>query len=79
MVFQKQIDKLIEELQEKSDSESFDDEKERILNVEKALESNRLKEKVKNLQTESKIKEEKTTAEIKRLEEGLEFSRGANV
>ena len=31
--YKKQIEKLLEELREKSDSESFDDEKERILNV----------------------------------------------
>ena len=37
MIYQKQIEKLIDELREKSDSESFEDEKERILNVEKAL------------------------------------------
>mgnify|MGYP000857545535 CR=1 FL=1 len=37
-----QIDKLIEELKEKSDSESFDDEKQNLLNVEKAMEADRL-------------------------------------
>lgn len=49
MVFKKQIDKLIEQLRDKSDSESFDDEKEKILNVEKALEADRLKAKVRNM------------------------------
>ena len=48
-MFQKQIDKLIEELREKSDSESFEDEKEKLLNVEKALELGRVKENLKNL------------------------------
>lgn len=49
-VYQKQIDKLVDELREKSDSESFDDEKQKILNVEKALEADRLRERVKNMQ-----------------------------
>jgi len=35
-IYKKQIEKVLEELKEKSDSESFDDEKERILNVKKA-------------------------------------------
>ena len=62
MVFKKQIDKLLDELKDKSDSESFDDEKERILNVEKALELDRLKARVSNMKTENKIYEENTTA-----------------
>ena len=44
MVYQKQIEKLLDELKEKSDSESFDDEKEKILNVKKAMESDQLRE-----------------------------------
>lgn len=40
---QSQVDKLIDELREKSDSESFDDEKERILNVNKAMKADQLK------------------------------------
>jgi len=32
-VLKKQIEKLLDELRDKTDSESFDDEKERILNV----------------------------------------------
>ena len=39
----------MEELKDKSDSESFDDEKEKLLNVEKAMEADRLKERLKNL------------------------------
>lgn len=53
-VHKKQVDKLIEELREKSDSESFDDEKERVLNVKKALEAQQLGEDVKNLKNEIK-------------------------
>ena len=51
-VYQKQIDKLLEELRDKSDSESFDDEKEKLLNVEKALEADRLKERLKHFKAE---------------------------
>jgi hypothetical protein len=36
-------------LREKSDSESFDDEKERIMNVKKAQDAESLKERVKYL------------------------------
>lgn len=57
-VFQKQIDKLIEELREKSDSESFEDEKEKLLNVEKALELGRVKENLKNLKLDLQAKED---------------------
>jgi len=79
MVFKTQIDKLIEELKDKSDSESFDDEKERILNVEKALELDRLKAKLANIKNEQKIVEEETKSTMKRLEQGLDFSKEANV
>lgn len=34
--YKKQIEKLIEALKEKSDSESFDDEREKLMNVQKA-------------------------------------------
>ena len=44
MVYKKQIDKLNDELRDKSDSESFDDEKEKIMNVKKAIEADQLKE-----------------------------------
>ena len=54
-VYQKQQEKLLDELREKSDSESFDDEKQRILNVKKAMEADQLKEKLKNLNQEMKI------------------------
>ena len=54
-VYKKQQEKLLDELREKSDSESFDDEKQRILNVKKAMEADQLKEKLKNLNQEMKI------------------------
>lgn len=52
--YSKQVEKLIEELKDKSDSESFDDEKERILNVKKAMQAEKLKEEMKNLELELK-------------------------
>ena len=50
MEYSKQVEKLLEELKEKSDSESFDDEKEKLLNVKKAMQVDKLKEDVKNLE-----------------------------
>lgn len=46
------------ELREKSDSESFDDEKERILNTQKALEAEQLRAKVRSMTAEIKTKDE---------------------
>lgn len=37
LTYKKQVENLLEELKDKSDSESFDDEKQRILNVKKAM------------------------------------------
>ena len=42
-VSKRQIEKLLEQLRDKSESEDFDAEKERILNVEKAMENETLK------------------------------------
>ena len=50
--YAKQVEKLLEELKDKSDSESFDDEKEKILNVKKAMEADQLKERNKVLKAE---------------------------
>ena len=50
-----------------------------MLNVEKALELDRLKAKVSNMKTEYAINEENTTAQIKRMTSGLEFSKEANI
>ena len=52
MVYKQQVEKLLDELKDKSDSESFDDEKERILNVQKANETEALKKKVEILKSE---------------------------
>ena len=65
---QKQIEKLLEELREKSDEESFDDEKERILNVKKAMESEQLKEQVKSLKAELKSKKLESSSNFERIE-----------
>ena len=43
----KQIEKLLDELRDKSDSESFDDEKEKLLNVTKAIEADQMRETIK--------------------------------
>lgn len=77
-VYQKQQEKLLDELREKSDSESFDDEKQRILNVKKAMETDQLREKLKNLNQEMKIKEEEAASHLKRVENNLKFSTQAN-
>ena len=61
-------------MREKSDSESFDDEKQKILNVKKAMETDQLKEKLKNLNQELKIQEEEALSHLKRVENNLKFS-----
>ena len=66
--YQAQIEKLLDELREKSDSESFDDEKERIMNVQKALEADQLKERLKNLKNDLLIKENEFRVNVKRVE-----------
>jgi hypothetical protein len=68
----------VEELRDKSDSESFDDEKEKLLNVEKALELGRVKENLKNLKMDMQGKEDEFESNVKRMESSLEFSRAAN-
>jgi len=68
MVYKKQIEKLLEELKDKSDSESFDDEKEHLLNVKKAMESDQLKEQLKNLNNEAKVRELEFGTNYKRIE-----------
>jgi hypothetical protein len=66
-------------LRDKSDSESFDDEKEKLLNVEKALEADRLKERVRNLNNDMKILEDETKSNISRMDGSLKFARDANL
>ena len=61
----------MEELREKSDTESFEDEKEKLLNVTKALESDRLSAQVKIMKADAKIKEEEVRATIARYENQL--------
>ena len=66
--YKKQIEKLLEALKEKSDSESFDDDKEKLLNVKKARESEQLAEKILNLENDIKIKDLENKSNILRLE-----------
>jgi len=49
------------------------------MNVEKALEADRLKERLKNLKAEVAQKDDEYKANIERIEGSLKFSRGANV
>mgnify|MGYP006977520240 FL=1 len=58
----------MEELKEKSDSESFDDEREKLLNIRKAREAELLGEKVKNLENDLKMKDLEHSQNLKRLE-----------
>lgn len=67
MEYSKQIEKLLNELKEKSDSESFDDEKEKLLNVKKANQLDKLKEEVKNLELELKQAKQDGEANVTRL------------
>lgn len=68
----------MEELREKSDSESFDDELEAKMNKNKAMEAERLQEKLKIAKNEILIKELEFEANFKRMENTLKFSRDAN-
>lgn len=77
-MYKKQIEKLLEELKDKSDSESFDDEKEKLLNVKKAMEADQLKEELKNLKLDMKSRELEYLTNLKRIESNLHFSREAN-
>jgi hypothetical protein len=78
MVYKKQIEKLMEELKDKSDSESFDDEKEKLENIRKGLKSDQLEETVKNLNNDQKVKQLEFESNLKRIESSLKFSRDAN-
>lgn len=77
-VYKKQIEKLTEELREKSDSESFDDEKEKILNVEKALKADIMKGQIETLKVEAKSKKAEYDANLLRLQQSLKYSTDAN-
>ncbi len=71
MTYRAQIEKLMQELKQNSDSESFDDEMERVLNMEKALEVDRLNSRIKVLENEAvkwKFEKEFNT---KRFEDNL--------
>ena len=78
MEYNKQVEKLMEELKDKTDSESFDDEKEKLLNVKKAMQLDTLKEEVKNLELELKQLRADSNSNIARLQSNLEYTRLAN-
>ena len=61
----------MEKLRENSDEESFEDEKEAALNTEKALLVDQMKEKVKNLQTDLKLRDSESKATVERYEAQL--------
>ena len=55
MVYKKQVENLLNELKDKSDSESFDDEKNKLLNVKKALRADQLEQQNASLKNEIKL------------------------
>jgi len=69
----------LDDLREKSDSESFDDEKERLNNIKKAMLVDQLREQLKNSDQEKSQIINDTNTNIERLESNLEFSTKANV
>lgn len=62
-----QVKKLLDELREKSDSESYEDEEKHMLNVSKAMQTDQLKEKIKIMQCEITIKEHDFEMNMKRV------------
>lgn len=78
-MLQKQVEKLLEELRDKSDSESFEDEKEKLLNVQKAMETEQLREQVKNLRQEIKDIASQNKENLDRLDQTLLQSRKSNL
>ena len=78
MTLNKQIEKLFDELREKSESESFDDEKARIMNVQKALESEQLKLRLQQAKNDLLNKEEEFDQNMGRIMQQLKFSQDAN-
>jgi len=72
------VEKLTEELRDKSDSESFDDEKERLLNIKKANEADQLRNEVKNLNAEIETLKLDSKSNLHRIQNQLKFSQDAN-
>ena len=73
-----QVDKLIEELRDKSDSESFEDEKERLLNMDKALMADQLKKEIPLLKAEIETLKTNSDSNIAKLKNQLNFSLQSN-
>jgi len=72
------VEKLTEELRDKSDSESFDDEKERLLNIKKANEADQLRNEVKNLNAEIETLKLDSKSNLHRIQNQLKFGQDAN-
>jgi hypothetical protein len=68
----------LDELKEKSESEDFEEEKKKLLNVEVGVDVESLKSKIKQLNVEMKIKQQEFQTNIARLENNIKFSREAN-
>lgn len=75
----KQVQKLIEELKDKSDSESFDDEKERLNNIKKAMKAEQLQAENNLLQNEIDTLKAESESNISKIQNQLKFSRDANI
>ena len=78
MEYGKQVESLLDELREKSDSESFDDEKKRLLNVKKGMQLDKLREENKNLDLELKQAKQDGDANVLRLQSNLKAQRIGN-
>lgn len=78
MEYQKQVERLVDELREKSDSESFEDEIQKKLDVTKVLRSDKLKQELENALLEIKQLKHDYEANLARMQSNLKYSRDAN-
>ena len=58
---------LLAELKAATDEESYDDEAERLLNVEKALEADQIKDRMKTLKNDIELKTKENEQNISRI------------
>ena len=77
-VYKKQIEKVLKELEDKSDTESFDEDKQKILNVQRELEAEQLKEKLKIVKQEIKMNEQNQKEHQLKQAQNLKFSQESN-
>lgn len=66
-------------MQAKSDSESFDEDKQKILNVQREVEVEQLREKLKILKAEMKTNEQNMNHHVSKIDHNLQFSRDSNM